>query len=117
MHKLLRINNVDFPEPYGKFALNKNDKVNEYQCEDGTSTIEIIRTGVVDLKVDYKSLTAEKVRELSNALKTVSSVVVFDPNTNATKTITAHISNINVTKVYHRHDLSVWSLSFDVREL
>lgn len=117
MHKLLKINNVDFPEPYGEFALNKNDKVNEYRCEDGTSTIEIIRTGVVDLKVAYESLTAEKVRDLSNALKTVSSVVVFDPNTNSTKTITAFISNVNVRKVYHRHELSVWSLSFDVKEL
>lgn len=117
MYKLLRINNVDFPEPYGEFSLSKNDKVNEYQCEDGSSTIEIIRSGIVNLKVAYNSLTAEMVRELSNALKTVSEIVVFDPHSNSTKTITAYISNIDVKKVYHRHDLSVWSLSFDVKEL
>lgn len=117
MYKLLNINNVDFPEPHGSFSLSKTDKVNEYQCEDGTSTIEIVRVGVVALKVSYNALTIDKVRELCGAISTVSNVTIFDPQTNATKVIKAQVSNIQTGKVHHKNDLSVWSLSFDINEL
>ena len=117
MYKLLKINDVDFPEPYGSFTLSKSDKVNEYECEDGSSTIEIVRVGVVSLKVAYNALTVDKVRELCDAISTVSNVTVFDPQTNTIKSIKAHVSNIQTGKMYHKNDLSVWSLSFDINEL
>lgn len=117
MYKLLSINGVEFPELYESFTLGKNDKVNEYNCEDGSSTIEIVRIGVVDLKLSYKSLTVKKIKELCGAIEAVSDVTVFDPTNNNTRTIRAYISNLNIGKLYHKNNRSAWSLSFDVKEL
>ena len=45
--QLLAINGVSLPNPLkGKLQLKKEDKYNEYECEDGSKKIEEIRTNV-----------------------------------------------------------------------
>lgn len=117
MFKLLKINNIELPDPDGGFSVSKMDKFNEYEGEDGSVTIEAIRTGMTDVKVTYTGQNANALATIANALSLVSTVVFFDPSINDVKTITAKISGISFGKVHHRHNVSVWSLSFNVTEI
>lgn len=117
MFKLLKINNIELPDPDGGFTVSKKDKFNEYEGEDGSVTIEAIRTGMIDVKVSYRGQDVDALRTISNALSLVSTVVFFDPSIGDEKSITAKISGISFGKVHHRHDVSVWSLSFNVTEI
>ena len=117
MFKLLKINNIELPDPDGGFTVSKTDKFNEYEGEDGSVTIEAIRTGMADVKVTYVGQDVNALMTIANALSLVSTVVFFDPSINDEKTITAKISGVSMGKVHHRHDVSVWSLSFNVTEI
>ena len=117
MFKLLKINNVELPDPEGGFTVSKTNKFNEYEGEDGSVTIESVRTGMTNAKVTYIGQKSSDLADISNALSLVSEVVIFDPAINDQRTITAKITDVSMGKVFHRHDVSVWSLSFNITEI
>ena len=117
MFKLLKINNVELPDPDGDFTVSKTDKFNEYEGEDGSVTIEAVRTGMTDVKVTYVGQDVNALATIAKALTLVSEVVFFDPSLNEEKTITAKISGISMGEVHHRHNVSVWSLTFNITEI
>lgn len=117
MYKLLEVNGVILPDPEGNYDISLGEKFNEYEGEDGSKTIEVIREGMINCNVSYKGLHAEKVKEIQDALKIVSTVVVFDPTSDSTKEITAKITDVKTQKKHHKNNISVWSLSFKIEEL
>jgi hypothetical protein len=117
MHKLLEINGVALPDPEGSFSLEKEDKYNEYEGENGEKTVEIIRENIISGNVSYKGLTAKEVKKIMNAITLVSTVKVYDPGSDALKEITAKITGVKHDKKFYKNDVSVWSLSFKLEEL
>lgn len=117
MYKILSANGVEFTDPEGSFTLSKNDDVNEYKGEDGHCTIEIIRQNVISASVSYNALTVEQLKIMSEALTTVTTFTLYDPLTDSQVEIRCKVSSVKVQKVHHRHDVSVWSLSFNIDEL
>lgn len=117
MFKLLSINGVDFPDPEGGLSITRIDKYNAYESEDGHTTIESIREGMIDVSVSIKVQEVAQLRVLSAALSLVSTVNIFDPGENREKTITAKITDVKMDKVAHKSSASLWSLSFNISEL
>lgn len=117
MYRIINANGVDFRNPEGTFSLTKADKFNVYEGEDGHKTVESVRSDVISASVSYKGLTVDEVTEMCEALTTVTTFLIFDATTNTQRTITASVESIKVDKVYHKNDLSVWSLSFKIEEL
>lgn len=117
MYKIIKANGVSFTDPEGSFTLSKTDNVNEYKGEDGHKIIEIVRQNVISASVSYKALTVGQLKTMSEALTTVTAFDLYDPMTDSVVTVTARVSSVQVKKVHHRHDVSVWSLSFKIDEL
>lgn len=117
MYKLLSVNGVSLPQPEGDYTLSKNDKYNEYEGEDGTTTVEVIRQGIISLAVSYNHVTEKHLKEIMDAIKLVSSVEVFDPTQQKVRKITAKITGIKTKMFYYKNGISVWTLAFNVDEL
>lgn len=115
---LLTINSVSCPHvDKGTISVSYNDVFNTYTAEDGHSTIEEVLTGKLVIDVAYKGLLEDDVKSVMGAISLVSSVVVYNPATDATKTITAKISNIKTQKIVYEQGISAWSLAFKIEEL
>ena len=117
MYKIITANGVDFVNPEGDFTLYKTDDVNEYKGEDGHCIVEIIRQNVISASVSYNALTVEQLKTMSEALTTVTNFKLYDAMTDSVIDVTARVSSVQVKKVHHRHEVSVWSLSFKIDEL
>lgn len=117
MYKIITANGVDFVNPEGDFTLSKTDDVNEYKGEDGHCIVEIIRQNVISASVSYNALTVEQLKTMSEALTTVTNFKLYDAMTDSVIDVTARVSLVQVKKVHHRHEVSVWSLSFEIDEL
>lgn len=116
MTDILKINGVTFPLP-ASFDISLEDKTNEFEAENGTRTIEIIREGIVSINVSYGGLIATKLHTLKAALTKVSTVIYYDATANAAVTKTMEVRNIKTAKQYYKNDISVFSLSFELKEL
>lgn len=117
MFKLLKINNIELPDPEGTFTVGKRDKFNEYETEDGKTTVEVVRQGIISLSVSFNGLTEAMVKRICDAITLVSTVEVFDPAIGKTKEITAKVTDIKTKKIWFKNNVSIWSLSFNVDEL
>ena len=117
MFKLLTINGVPLPKPEGDFTITKKDKYNEYEGEDGSSTVEVIRQGILSLSVSYNYITEQHLKTITDAIRLVSQVEVYDPALRTTRTLTAKITNLKNKMLYYKNDISVWTLSFNLDEL
>lgn len=117
MYKIITANGVDFVNPEGDFTLSKTDDVNEYKGEDGHCIVEIIRQNVISASVSYNALTVEQLKTMSEALTTVTNFKLYDAMTDSVIDVIARVSSVQVKKVHHRHEVSVWSLSFNIDEL
>lgn len=117
MYKIITANGVEFTDPEGDFTLSKTDDVNEYKGEDGHCIVEIIRQNVISASVSYNALTVEQLKTMSEALTTVTNFKLYDAMTDSVVDVTARVSSVQVKKVHHRHEVSVWSLSFNIDEL
>ena len=113
MLKLLTINDVELPDAEGAFSVSQETKLSEYEGENGVKTVEVIREDILSGNVSYKGLTAEKVKEIVNAITTVSAVKIYD----ALREVNALISGVSYDKKFYKNDVSVWSLSFKIEEL
>lgn len=116
LYDLLKINNVTFPKP-AKFDISLEDKTNEFNAENGTRTIEVIRENIASINVGYDSLTAATYQTARAALAKVSQVQYYNPATQTLRTVQMEVSNIASSKNYHDNNISTWSLSFNLREL
>ena len=117
MYKLISADGVDFIDPEGSFVLSKTDVVNEYEGEDGCKTVEVVRSGKISASVSYNGIEVRRLREMAQALHTVTTFRIYDALTDTCRTVKARVSSLKVQKVHHRHGLSLWSLSFDLDEL
>lgn len=117
MYKIITANGVEFTDPEGDFTLSKTDDVNEYKGEDGHCIVEIIRQNVISASVSYNALTVEQLKTMYEALTTVTNFKLYDAMTDSVVDVTARVSSVQVKKVHHRHEVSVWSLSFNIDEL
>lgn len=117
MYKLLSVNGTNLRDPDGSYNLSKKDIINEYEGEDGRKTLEVIRQNVISGNVTYKGLTSSMMKIIVSSLSTVTNFVLYDPTKDATVEIEAKVSNIKTSKVHHKNNLSVWTLSFDIDEL
>lgn len=115
---LLTINNVACPHiDKGTISVSTEDVYNSYTAENGHSTIEEVRTGKLVIDVAYKGLLSSDLTRIMGAIRLVSSVVVYNPATDTTSTITAKISGIKTSKIMYENGISAWSLSFKIEEL
>ena len=117
MYKILSANGVEFTDPEGSFTLSKSDVVNEYEAENGHKTVEIVRSGKVSASASYTGLPVAQVKTIAETLKPVTTFRIYDALSDTRKDITARVTNVKVQKVFHKNDLSVWGLSFDLEEL
>lgn len=118
MMNLVTINNVACPNPNkGTVSFDLVDKYNSYETEDGGEVVESIRTGKVKCSVAYKGLFPDERKTIVDAIMLVSSVVLYNPNTDTSKTITAKVTNVKSKIIAYENNLSLWSLSFDIAEL
>lgn len=117
MYKILSANGVEFTDPEGSFTLSKSDVVNEYEAENGHTTVEIVRSGKISASVSYSGLTVQNLKTMSESLGTVTTFMIYDALTDSRKEVQARVSNVKVQKVFHKNNLSVWGLSFDIAEL
>lgn len=118
MMNLVTINNVAFPNPdKGTVSVDEVDVFNSYSTEDGGEVVEQIRTGKIKANVSYKGLQAADIATLNNAITLVSTVVMYNPHTNASKTITAKVTNKKAKIIAYYNNVSLWSLSFDIQEI
>lgn len=116
--QLLTLNGVSLPNPTkGKLNLKKSDKYNEYECEDGSKKIESIRNNILSGTVSYSGLFESDVLKISNAASLVSTLVVYSPYENSTKTITALIKDLSSNNIITKTNANAWSLSFSFEEL
>lgn len=117
MH-LVKINNVDFPDPdKGTVTVNSNDLFNTYKTEDGGEVTEQIAVGKLKAQVSYRGLQASDITTLKSAITLVSTVVLYNPMTNTTATITARVTNCNTKMIAYYGNVSLWSFSFDISEV
>lgn len=116
MYDLLKINNVTFPRP-AKFDINLEDKTNEFNAENGSRTIEIIREGIVSISVSYNSLTAAALQRCKGAILKISQVTFYNPYTDTVETKQMEVAGMTTGKQYHENNISTWSLSFSLKEL
>lgn len=118
MYKLLKVNNTEFITPdKGTFSVVKTDKVNEYEMEDGSKMVEVVRAGILSGTMSYRGLFVSQISQYSALLTPVSTLTVFDPMTNNVRTFTAKISGKKTGKILHNDNVSAWSFSFDFEEL
>lgn len=116
--QLVSINGVSLPNPLkGKLQLKKEDKYNEYECEDGSKKIEEIRTNVYSGSVSYSGLFESDVLKISNAITLVSSIVIYSPYTNSTHTVSALVTGLSSSNIITKTNANAWSLSFDFEEI
>lgn len=116
--KLVTINSVEFPNPdKGTVTVNSTDVFNTYSTEDGGEVVEQIRTDVLSGNVSYKGLQASDIATLKSAITLVSSMVLYNPLTNASKTINAKVWNLKTKIIAYYGNVSLWSLSFDFKEI
>lgn len=115
MYDLLKINGKAFPVPKGGFDIAYNDVTNDYSSEDGRTVVEIIREGVATVTVSYSGLTEETSASLKAALKTVNTVEYLKFGSPCTAQM--KLSNLKTSKVYYKNGVSVWTLSFELKEL
>ena len=117
MYKLLTINGVPLPKPEGDFTITKKDKYNEYEGEDGSSTVEVIRQGILSLSISYNYITEQHLKTITDAIRLVSLVEVYEPTLRKTRALTAKITNLKTRMLYYKNDISIWTLSFNLDEL
>lgn len=117
MYKLLTINGYELPDPEGSYSLNIDSKVNEYETEDGSTYIEVIRDRVASSSVSYIGLTAEQIEAIYENIKPVSKVKMYTSVIDNVREFDAYISKVKTDKVTHRNGISVWKLSFNIEEL
>lgn len=98
MYKLLTINGVQLPKPEGDFSISLKDKYNEYEGEDGTATVEVIRQGILSLSVSFNGLPEDYLKTIVDAITLVSSVVIYNPMKMEMQTMTAKITGIKSKK-------------------
>ena len=65
----------------------------------------------------YNGLLEADFNKYKNALKSVNTVTFYDPSVSKTVTVNMKTTSIHSVKVYYKHDVSVWNLSFDLQEL
>ncbi len=117
MYKLITINGVSLPKPEGEYSITKKDKYNVYEGEDGTSTVEVIRQGIISLSVSYNYVTEKHLKEITDAIRLVSSVEIYDPTLKMIRTINAKVTGVKTKMLYYKNGISIWSLAFDIDEL
>lgn len=114
---LLEINGITLPEP-AEVNLNYIEKYNEFELESGRKTLDEIKTDMIGGSVGYNGLLQADAYRIRRALKLVSSVLIYDPNTNSKRTISAKITEISMGKVFNVKDVGVaWSLDFTLEEI
>lgn len=115
MYDLLTINGVVFPTPEGSFVISKEDITQDHASDAGTTVIEVIREGVFSIGVSYNGLIEHKMDALTRKLSTVNSVVFTYDGFQYIKQM--KLEGLQKTKVAFRHGVSVWALSFNLKEL
>lgn len=116
MYDLLKINDVEFPEPAG-FDVSLKDKTNVFNAENGIRTVEVIREGIVNISVTYNNITDETLKKLKGAITKISTVEYYDPYKNIISLKKMEVSGIATKKKYHRNGISTWSLTFKLEEI
>lgn len=115
MYDLLTINGAVFPTPEGSFVVTKSDITQDHASEAGTTVIEIIREGVFSINVSYNGLVESKMDALTKEMTTVNTVTFTFEGSQHTKQM--KLEGLQKTKVAFRHGVSVWALSFNLKEL
>ena len=117
---VLKINGKEFPNTLkGTYTLAPISTYNEYECEDGSSTVEEIQTGYYEGSVVYKALLQEDVYDLYRRLTLVSDVAILDPTTERRRymNMTCIIDGKKLPYVFNDDDISVWGMSFKFRQI
>ena len=115
MYNLLTINNTIFPTPEGSFVISKDDITQDHESDAGTTVIEIIREGVFSIDVSYNGLLEANMDALTSKLSTVNTVIFTYEGSQHSKQM--KLEGLQKTKVAFRHGVSVWALSFSLKEL
>ena len=117
MYKLLKINGAELPNAEGGFTVSQNVKYNTYEAEDGSTTVEQIRVGIIKGTVSYKGLLIDDLKEVASHLTLVSDVEIYNPLTDSIKVIKAKIEGISMKKIVYKNNVNAWSLDFTIEEL
>lgn len=117
MYKLLTVNGVAFPIPEGDFSMELEDKFHEYEGEDGSSTVELIRRGIRSVSVSYNGLPEVHLKNLVGALRLVSEIELYNPMTRSVESITGKVTGVKTKKIWYQNNQSLWSLAFQIEEL
>ena len=118
MYNLIKINSYSIPEPLkGNLTIDRVDKYNKYETEDGSEITESIKEGMLKASVTYKGLFADDLQDILSSITLVSTVVIYNPFTGTTKSISARITNLSSSKIVYNDNVEAWSLSFSIEEV
>ena len=117
MYNILQIGNLVFQTPQGEVTFKRDDKINTYETEAGTTRVELIKQRIKSGTISFGGLLVEDIDTYAAALSTVTEIIIFNPMTNDTKTFNALITNQQCRKIEHNANFSAWSFSFDFKEI
>ena len=117
-YDLISINGVAAPDVIkGSLVVAPNWKYKEYDTEDGGKVIEVITSSKLRGSVSYNGLFQTQISAISSALLPVSTLVVYNPMTGSSKTMTALIVPNEMEKKIHDGRANAWSFGFTFEEI
>ena len=117
-YDLISINGVSLPDVRkGTISVQPNPKYTEYDCEDGGKVIDVIEQDKIRGTVSYDGLLQSQITTIMAAIDLVSTLTIYNPLTNNTKTVLALILVSSVEKKIHDGRANAWSFGFDFEEI
>lgn len=117
-YDLISINDVAIPDvKKGTLNIQRNPKYEALDCEEGNKVIDQISTDKVMGNVQYNGLMQSELQTISAAVSLVSTMTIYNPMTNATRTFIALIEEQPAQKIIHDGNANAWSYGFSFEEI
>ena len=117
-YDLISINAVAIPDvKKGTLNINRNPKYEALECEEGNKVIQPISTDKVIGNVQYNGLMQSELQTICAAVSLVSTMTIYNPMTNATRTFIALIEEQPAQKIIHDGNANAWSYGFSFEEI
>lgn len=119
-YDLITLNGVSIPDIVkGTLSITPVFKYQEHETEGGGKVIEEEADGRLILtgNVSISGLFQSQIQTIFTALENVSTMTIYNPVNNTTRTFMALIIPNGMTKIIHDANANAWSFGFDFEEI
>lgn len=119
-YDLISLNGVSIPDvKKGSLSITPVYKYEEHETEGGGKVIEEISDGNLMLTgtVSFSGLFEAEIQTIYAAMRNVSTMTIYSPATNTTRTFVALIIPTENAKIIHDENGNAWSFGFDFEEI